>query len=354
MPAIDRKLRVFLCHASQDKPVVRELYQRLNSTDWMDPWLDEEKLLPGQDWDMEIERAVESADAVIVCLSNRSITKEGYIQRELKFVLDIALEKPEGTIFIVPLRLDECELPRRLRSWQYVNYFPKERREWAYQRLLQSLQMRFDQSQPRVDIPNEVVPSFELESRPARMEAMEKAPVEASRPDHVTVSLPTTTSGLLDLGWSYLPILFFAMISLYSFGYDDSDFSFIIGIIAAMTGSVFVFKRHVVAGWVVKLSILLFIVTHSFVIYGDYSGWDFSSTLHIFDGIAALLAGGSLVLNIRSASKPMVYTAIFFGLFLALFGVKLIINFFNFYTGEIQTPIIVLGIIACIFLWFEQ
>ena len=24
-----RKLRVFLCHASQDKPVVRELYQRL-------------------------------------------------------------------------------------------------------------------------------------------------------------------------------------------------------------------------------------------------------------------------------------------------------------------------------------
>ena len=29
MPAADRKLRVFLCHASQDKPIVRELYQRL-------------------------------------------------------------------------------------------------------------------------------------------------------------------------------------------------------------------------------------------------------------------------------------------------------------------------------------
>jgi len=45
----DRKLRVFLCHASQDKPVVRELYQRLNAEGWIDPWLDEEKLLPGQD-----------------------------------------------------------------------------------------------------------------------------------------------------------------------------------------------------------------------------------------------------------------------------------------------------------------
>ena len=43
MLTIDRKLRVFLCHASQDKPVVRELYQRLLAESWIDPWLDEEK-----------------------------------------------------------------------------------------------------------------------------------------------------------------------------------------------------------------------------------------------------------------------------------------------------------------------
>jgi hypothetical protein len=145
MPTIDRKLRVFLCHASQDKPIVRELYQRLLAEGWIGPWLDEEKLLPGQDWNMEIEKAVEAADVVIVCLSNNSVTKEGYIQRELKFVLDIALEKPEETIFVVPLRLDECELPRRLRSWQYVNYFPPGQREGAYQRLIQSLRARFSQ-----------------------------------------------------------------------------------------------------------------------------------------------------------------------------------------------------------------
>jgi len=45
-----RKLRVFLCHSSQDKPIVRELYQRLLAEGWIDPWLDEEKLFPGQDW----------------------------------------------------------------------------------------------------------------------------------------------------------------------------------------------------------------------------------------------------------------------------------------------------------------
>jgi hypothetical protein len=41
---LDKKLRVFLCHASQDKPIVRELFQRLFAEGWIDPWLGEDKL----------------------------------------------------------------------------------------------------------------------------------------------------------------------------------------------------------------------------------------------------------------------------------------------------------------------
>ena len=141
MPDQESKLRVFLCHASQDKPGWR-VFCRLTLEGWIDPWLDEEKLLPGQSWGDEIEKAVETSHAVIVCVSGRSVNKEGFVQRELKYVLDIALEKPEGTIFIIPIRLEECEIPRSLRSWQYVNYFPEERRQISYQRLLESLKIR--------------------------------------------------------------------------------------------------------------------------------------------------------------------------------------------------------------------
>lgn len=137
-----RKFRVFLCHASQDKPIVRELYSRLLAEGWIDPWLDEEKLLPGQDWDLEIEKAAEVADAVIVCLSNNSVSKEGYVQKELRRILDIADEKPEGTIFVIPIRLDDCAIPRRLKIWQYIDYFPIESRKITYQRLLNSLSFR--------------------------------------------------------------------------------------------------------------------------------------------------------------------------------------------------------------------
>src|SRR5919112_2558082 len=78
------RLRVFLCHWSGDKPTVKALYRKL-SLDGFDPWLDEEKLLPGQNWDKEIQLAVRNSDIVVACFSNASITRKGYIQKELKF-----------------------------------------------------------------------------------------------------------------------------------------------------------------------------------------------------------------------------------------------------------------------------
>lgn len=141
---MNRQLRVFLCHSSKDKPAVRELYKKLCVESWLDPWLDEEKLLPGQDWHMEIEKAVEVTDVVVVLLSNQSVSQEGYVQRELKMALDVADEKPESAIFIVPLRLDDCPAPRRLRGWHYVDYFPADRKDWAVGRLVASLKTRAD------------------------------------------------------------------------------------------------------------------------------------------------------------------------------------------------------------------
>ena len=145
MPTTDRKLRVFLCHASQDKPIVRELYQRLLAEGWIDPWLDEEKLLPGQDWEYEINKFVEYSDAVIVFLSKAVIDRDGYIQKEIRKVLDVADEKPEGTIFVIPIRLNDCNIPHRLLRYHYLNYFPDLQQDLAHQLMLKSLQTRAQQ-----------------------------------------------------------------------------------------------------------------------------------------------------------------------------------------------------------------
>lgn len=133
------KLRVFLCHASEDKTTVRGLYQRLRA-DGIQAWLDAEELVAGQDWQYEIPKAVRTSDIVIVCLSKKSVNKAGFVQKEIKYALDAADEQPEGTIFIIPLRLEECEVPERLRRWQWINWFEGD----GYERLRRALKIRAD------------------------------------------------------------------------------------------------------------------------------------------------------------------------------------------------------------------
>lgn len=120
-----RPLKVFLCHGSEDKQSVRDLRHRLLALG-IDPWLDEEKILPGQDWKLEIERALRKSDIVLVCISQKTVSKTGFVQRELKEALDAAAERPEGQIFIIPARIDECMLPDSLTGLQYVDLFHKD------------------------------------------------------------------------------------------------------------------------------------------------------------------------------------------------------------------------------------
>lgn len=134
-----RPLRVFLCHASQDKPKVRELYKRLKTEVWIEPWLDEEDLLPGQDFDVEIYNAIRAADLIIICLSTVSVAKDGYVNKEIRRALDIAQEKNEGAIYVIPLRLDDCNPSfEQLRKLHWVDYFMPN----AHDRLLKSLRVR--------------------------------------------------------------------------------------------------------------------------------------------------------------------------------------------------------------------
>ena len=144
MPTERRQLKVFLSYASQDEPAVREVYNALKLQAWIDPWLDKTKILPGQDWRLVIEKAVEQADVVIICLSSQLVNKEGFIQREIRYAYEVALEKPEATIFLIPLRLDDCDLPRGLRSFQRVDYFGTGKNT-AYSNLLDALKLRYRQ-----------------------------------------------------------------------------------------------------------------------------------------------------------------------------------------------------------------
>lgn len=104
------KDRIFLAHASEDKPQVRKLYQHLMEQGFS-PWLDVFDLVPGQNWREEIPKAIEDAAVCLACLSKRSVAKESYVQREFRYGLSAYAERPPGSIYLIPIRLDNCNIP---------------------------------------------------------------------------------------------------------------------------------------------------------------------------------------------------------------------------------------------------
>lgn len=133
MPTTPRRLKVFLCHAQSDETIVRELYSRLTK-DGVDAWINSEKLLPGQDREFEIRRAVRESDSVVVCLSKR-FNQSGPQLRETRLALDTAMEQPEGEIFIIPARLEECDIPESLKKYYPVDLFTDK----GYKTLIRAL-----------------------------------------------------------------------------------------------------------------------------------------------------------------------------------------------------------------------
>ena len=140
-----RKVRVFLCHSSSDKAPVRALYRQLQQEGDIEPWLNEENLLPGQNWDYEIRKAVRESNVVLACLSSASVTRRGYVQTEIKLALDVADEQPEGTIYLIPTRLEPCNVPERLKRWQWVDLFE----ERGYEQLLRALRLGLQYYSPQ-------------------------------------------------------------------------------------------------------------------------------------------------------------------------------------------------------------
>ncbi len=93
--------RIFLAYAEEDRAEVRKLYSALQRAGF-EPWMDQEKLLPGQNWPRAIERAIDLSDFFVGCFSRRSTAKRGHFQRELAMHWIWRERVPSEDIFFIP------------------------------------------------------------------------------------------------------------------------------------------------------------------------------------------------------------------------------------------------------------
>lgn len=112
--------QIFISYARPDRDAAVEIYDALAKKGFS-PWMDCKKLLGGQNWDFEIERALSKSEIVIALVSPNSVDRRGYLQRELRVAFDKMREKLVDDIFIVPVLHDTTEIPENFKSFHCLH-----------------------------------------------------------------------------------------------------------------------------------------------------------------------------------------------------------------------------------------
>ncbi|WP_267116701.1 TIR domain-containing protein [Xanthomonas sacchari] len=105
--------KVFVSYAREDEATALEIFDWLGSIG-VEPWMDQRRILPGQNWEAEIEKAFNDANVILLLLSPRSVSKRGFVQREANEALQKLVYKLPTDVYAIPILLEACEVPSHI------------------------------------------------------------------------------------------------------------------------------------------------------------------------------------------------------------------------------------------------
>ena len=115
---------VFLCHNSNDKPLVKHIAKKLKEKGII-PWLDEWELRPGFPWQEALEEQIEQIKSAAVFVGKNGVGP--WENRELRAFLDQFVKRG---LPVIPVILSDCEevpnLPLFLRFMTWVDFQKNE------------------------------------------------------------------------------------------------------------------------------------------------------------------------------------------------------------------------------------
>lgn len=113
---------IFISYARPDAAVVREIVAFLESSG-VNCWFDEKSLIGGQNWKEVISDAINTCTLFLTFLSSSSVDRRGFYHSEMKLAVEEAMRVPDDQIFVLPVRLDDCTIPRSVKRWHVINLF---------------------------------------------------------------------------------------------------------------------------------------------------------------------------------------------------------------------------------------
>lgn len=105
----------FVCYARDDAEFVLALASELKAAG-VNVWLDQWDIPSGEDWDQEIDKALDDCRHFLIVLSPEAVNSEE-VRSELRTALN-------GRKRIVPVLYKACRIPRRLTLIQYTDFTP--------------------------------------------------------------------------------------------------------------------------------------------------------------------------------------------------------------------------------------
>lgn len=128
--------KVFVSHASEDKDrFARPFALRLRG-EGIDAWFDEWEIAPGHSLvDKIFEEGLKNASAVIIVLSNTSVSKP-WVREELNTSVVNRITRQTR---IIPVIIDDCEVPESLRSILYVKIDDLSNYDAAFRRVVNAI-----------------------------------------------------------------------------------------------------------------------------------------------------------------------------------------------------------------------
>ena len=114
--AADRQRKTFLSYSRVNKDFAIKLAKELKS-EGFDIWLDQLDIPAGSRWDREVEKALRESEIFMIILTKSSVDSENVLD-EIGYAIDNSKR-------FLPVLLESCEVPLRLRRFQYVDFTNK-------------------------------------------------------------------------------------------------------------------------------------------------------------------------------------------------------------------------------------
>lgn len=105
--------RIFVSYARRDDAFARALVEGLRARG-VSPWFDQFDIPPGTPWDRAVEAALDASEQVLILLSTASVVSENVLD-------EITLALDEGKQ-LIPLLVEPCRAPLRLRRKQHIDF----------------------------------------------------------------------------------------------------------------------------------------------------------------------------------------------------------------------------------------